>query len=604
VSGVLALLAVVGFLLSSWDGGSVRTVPAIPTVRGLGAVVPSAPQPCSKETIAAENAHLGTNAWRVDHPTDTHPAPPPVIAETTPIVPPATPTDGKHPAPTPTHLPAATPTTTAPTPTTIPAPTATPVPSPTTQAGVLNGYDPDDVPQMPRVDAGEQLPRLDAPIEGFASPISLTCGQDVSIYVSTEAPSYSLAIYRVGWYQGHGARLMYTAPEQRGIYQPAPIFDPATRMVSCPWKTPFVLRIPGTWKSGVYVVKLVSSTGFMRYTFFVLRDDTSTSRILAELPVFTYEAYNQWGGYSLYYGPGKQGAYTTNTRSYAVSFDRPFNEFAGLMSFARADYNQVRWMERQGFDLSYTTDVDTDLRGALLKQHRLFVSIGHDEYWSSIMRNNVTAARDAGVSLAFFGANDMYWHIRLKSSALGPDRIVICYRFASLDPVAKVLPGATTVNWRVPPLNDPENSLLGEMYAGVVFDATLEIAGGALNILPAAAHDGMKVDIAAPGVIGTEFDRVFDNGRTPANLTVLARSPIHCVVGYGYCPQRGTHAGEDVATATVYTAASGAKVFDAGSFQWGWGLDSDPIIQGYPTHDWANLNFQNFTTHIFDYLLQ
>jgi len=433
------------------------------------------------------------------------------------------------------------------------------------------------------------------PIEGFTSPVSANCGERVSIFATTYAPAYSFAVYRLGWYQGHGARLVFTSPEIKGIIQPHSTFDPATRLVIAPWRNPYNLTIPGTWDSGVYIVKFLTSTGFMRYTFFVVRDDSSTSSILATLPVLTYQAYNEWGGRSLYLGPDGRGNDTSQDRAYAVSFDRPYDESAGLSRLAYADYNQIRWMERMGYDVSYAADIDLDLRGALLKQHRLLVDIGHDEYWSLNMRRNVVAARDAGVSLAFFGADDVYWQARLKSDALGPDRIIVCYRYASLDPIAKVLPAETTVRFRDKPVNLPEDALLGQMYGAIgVGDGALRLATGA-SIL---AVPRMGPGVTIPGTVGGEVDLMQKTGTAPANVVALAASPIECAGGGG-CPRRGT----TTANSTLYTAPSGARVFDAGTFQWSWGLDSDSIIQGLPGQNYANADFQKLTDRLFAYLL-
>src|SRR5262249_18778752 len=160
----------------------------------------------------------------------------------------------------------------------------------------------------------------------------------LNLYVSTTAATYTFAIYRMGWYAGRGARQVYTSNSLQGIKQPEPRLDPATRTVSCDnWRAPVRIAIPSQWVSGVYVIKLVSSEGYMRYTLFVVRNDTSRAAILVQLSFFTYQAYNQYGGYSLYRGlkSGLAAApagtmyddpnvFVPERRSYAVSFDRPY----------------------------------------------------------------------------------------------------------------------------------------------------------------------------------------------------------------------------------------------------------------------------------------
>jgi hypothetical protein len=100
----------------------------------------------------------------------------------------------------------------------------------------------------------------------------------------------------------------------------------------------------------------------------------------------------------------------------------------------------VRWLERNGYDVAYITDIDTHEQPAMLLRHRAFFSVGHDEYWSKQMRDNVEAALRSGVSLGFFSGNEMYWNIRLESSPLGPDRVITCYKSAILDPISSTDP--------------------------------------------------------------------------------------------------------------------------------------------------------------------
>ena len=429
-------------------------------------------------------------------------------------------------------------------------------------------------------------------IEAFSAPASVNLGENVKLFVSTTAPTYTFQVYRMGWYQGYGAHLVYTSSKQAGITQPPPTTDPTTRMVSGGnWHDPFTLPIPTTWLSGVYVVKLVSSAGFMRYTSFVVRNDASHAPILFQASILTYQAYNLWGGRSLYYGKRPDGTYMFADRSYAVSFDRPYAENAGLMSFVPHEFTLLQWLERQGYEVSYTTDIDTDQRGALLLNHRLLIVAGHDEYWSSAMRSNVEAGRNGGVSLAFFGSNDAYWHVRLQSTALGPDREVICYKDASLDPMTALAPQTTTVKWRDAPLNQPENSLLGEMYEGQVkAPAPLVLAVGAAPFLGGTA---LAAGSTIPGLVDDEYDAVSANGATPPSLTVIASSPLESLA---YGPK--------ISTATMYTvASSGAKVFDTGTLAWTTGFDKINIDAQMPRNAQGNADLQQFTANIVAYLL-
>lgn len=438
-------------------------------------------------------------------------------------------------------------------------------------------------------------------IEGFTVPASVNIGSRIALYVSTSSSEYSFYVYRLGWYGGQGARLMYTSAGLRGIQQPAPNIDPATRMVSCDnWRDPVTLSIPTTWVSGAYIVKFLSSTGGTRYTPFVVRNDASHSTMLFQVSFMTDQAYNQWGGYSLYLGsssPSITPKYAQ--RAYVVSFDRPYQNHEGLGDLPNAELNLLRWLEREGFNISYTTDMDVDASTNHLLQHRLLIVGGHSEYGTTAMRQNMTAARDAGVSLAFFSANSMYWHARLQASSLGPDREVVCYRDTSLDPLASSDPLEATVRWRDPPLKAPENALLGEMYNGVVLAGTTDPMVLAPGIVPFLQGTRLSATSRLPDLVGGEYDSVINNGLTPGTLSVLASSPVVCS-RTSTCADNGT----PISDATVYTESNGARVFDAGTFYWSWGLDNDVFDNSVLSHAVSSTDFQRLTVNLLTYLLE
>lgn len=435
-------------------------------------------------------------------------------------------------------------------------------------------------------------------IEAFPVPDTVNAGQIVRLYVTATAPTYTFQIFRMGWYGGLGARLMYSSPRIVAVAQPAPQYNATTRTLSCSnWRDPVSLTIPTNWVSGVYVVKFVSSYGYMRYTLFVVRNDNTFAPIGVMISLMTSQAYNDWGGRSLYYSySGRRSGVSVLDRAYAVSFDRPNATAGGLGLFPYWDFNLIEWIERQAYNVSYITDLDLAARPALLSPYRLLVVPGHSEYWSQAMRTAAAAAVTRGMSLAFMGANDVYWHARLSATALGADRLLTCYRVAALDPVARTMPREATVRWRDPPLNQPEQVLLGQMYSGIITKSSpLVLRAGASFLLQGT---GLRVGQALPGLVGGEFDRVLPNIAGTPQATVLASSPVSCRPS-GLCPADG----RDITTATVYTAPSGAKVFDAGTFQWSWGLDNTEFVASVPRHHDASAGFQRLTQNIIAYLL-
>lgn len=411
-------------------------------------------------------------------------------------------------------------------------------------------------------------------LSGFGSQISVNHGDKLSLYITTTAPSFTIDIFRTGYYGGVGAREITSLGSFPGLAQPIPTPDPVTGMISCTgWTASTSITIPSTWVTGVYLAKLTGTTKGTTdssYIFFVVRDDGGSEDILFQASVTTYQAYNTWGGTSLYNNDLTNKALYPYPHATKVSFDRPFNpgDSDGAGHYLFYEYKFVYWMEQQGYNVAYTTDVDTDARSSQLLNHKAFLSVGHDEYWSMGMRNAVENAISAGVNVAFFSANVMYWQIRFEPNSAGvADRVEVGYKdFATFnvapgpDPLWNVNNSLVTTNWRDPVVNMPENGLGGVMfeqqedadYAYVVENASSWIY----------ANTGFIDGSTVPGIVGYEYDRVWNNGFSPSNLSVLSSSPVHgCCGGYS-----------SFSNSTLYTAPSGARVFSAGTIQWSLGL--------------------------------
>jgi hypothetical protein len=402
---------------------------------------------------------------------------------------------------------------------------------------------------------------LSAPhdIQGYADKISVDRQGRVTLYVDTSAASFHVVAYRLGDYGGLGARRIWTSREVAGTRQPAATVDPDTFMVEAPWSPSLSFHVGDRWVQGSYLLKLVASTGGQSYVPFVVRDDASTAALVVQHQVFTWQAYNEWGGRSLYHGPGG-----FDSRSRVVSFDRPYDgDGAGGMLRVLP---MIALMEHDGMDITYTTDRDVHLRPGLLTQHDALVTLNHDEYWSSAMRDGLEAARAAGVNVISLGANAIYRHVRVEDSPLGKARRVVCYKIASEDPLFGVENKEVTSNWRSTPVPRPESAVLGAMYDChgvshadmVVPDADVWVFAGA------GLQDGAHI----PGAIDGEIDSVFPAAPTPASIQVLAHSPVDCL------------GRSRVSDMTYYTASSGAGVVDIGSLGWFETLRCGPPVPG------------------------
>ena len=262
--------------------------------------------------------------------------------------------------------------------------------------------------------------------------------------IDTPATAYHLDIYRMGYYGGDGARKVATVQPSVPLpqSQPACDNDTTTGLIDCGnWAVSASWDVPADATSGIYFAKLVRDDGTAgsSHIVFVVRDDAGRSDILFQTSDTTWEAYNQYGGNSLYVG----GPGTDPDRAYKVSYNRPFTtrDTSPEDWVFNAEYPMVRWLERNGYDVSYFTGVDSATRGSLIQTHKTFLSVGHDEYWSGPQRANVEAARDAGVNLAFFSGNEIFWKTRWENgtdgSATDP-RTLVSYKethnSAKIDP--------------------------------------------------------------------------------------------------------------------------------------------------------------------------
>jgi hypothetical protein len=386
-------------------------------------------------------------------------------------------------------------------------------------------------------------------VEGFTDQVSVLPGESFNLHVSTTGRSYQVQAFRVGWYRGDQARLVWQSGELRGHQQHAASFASATRTVLTDWE-PTLTIATGGWPEGAYLLKLSADNGHQRYVPVVLRSaDGAGKTVIVHAPE-TWQAYNLWGGYDLY--QGEDGSY--GTRSYEVSFNRPY-DCDGAIKFMVYERAFVVLAERTGIPLAYTTGLDIERDPGVLRGAAAIFTLGHDEYWTPQRRAAVTKARDSGTNLGFMGANTCYRRIRLAPAPGGPaPRSVICYKSnVEQDPMYQADPAQATTDYRLPPAPDPESSMTGVIYEGYPVDAPYVIHqpdhwlyGGT------GAYRGQSFD----HLVGVEFDRVNLGYPTPRPIEVLAHSPVVCEDKPGF---------SDTA---YYTTSSGAGVFASGTMRW------------------------------------
>jgi N,N-dimethylformamidase beta subunit-like, C-terminal len=399
-------------------------------------------------------------------------------------------------------------------------------------------------------------------IEGFASEVSALPGQKVHFHVSTvPAARYRIVLYRLGWYRGAGARIVACIPgchrDRRGKARRRPRPAPRSGLVRARWPVTDTFRFPHRAVSGYFLAKLELTSGpahgKVTYIPLILRAPPSRhSTILVQASVNTWQAFNAWGGKSLY--PNNS---TRKVPANHVSFERPYD--ANRPVPIQWEIGILRFLEREGYDVSYVTDVDTDRNPAELRRHRLVISAGNDEYWSKRMRDAFEAARDGGTNLAFLGADIADWQIRYENNR----RTIVEYRDAREDPVAN--PALKTVRFGslIPPR--PQCELLGTSYTA---SRGPNDPPRSYVVNPPAFPDvwfrgtGFTMGSELPDSVGPAWDTIQPGCAVP---------PLTVFFSYQGSDSTGKPTSAEVVR---YVAPSGARVFSWGSLYVAWGLDN------------------------------
>jgi len=407
-------------------------------------------------------------------------------------------------------------------------------------------------------------------VEGYASATSVAGGEDLSLHLSSSDPRVSVEIFRLGWYAGLGGRQVMAAKEVATALRTIPPAEVVTGLIECTWPVTYKVNVPhpsskDAWTSGYYLVKLTAlKSGKQAHIPFLVRDRRPAAHLMVAA-VTTWQAYNSWGGKSLY------DFNSTGEGSRVVSFDRPYLQRNGAGDALSWEYSMVRFLEREGFDVTYATNVDQHLDVSIFNDRRSYLSVGHDEYWSAEMRSNVELAASRGVHLGFFSANTCYWQARFEHSPAGaPARRLVSYKERALkeDPLARDADVAkrrlVTTKWRYAPVTCPEEQLIGVMYKASPVDGDIVIDDAAHWIFEGT---GLTRGSRLFGLLGYEVDAVF--------------VPREGLVRLGHSPFVATDDGEKgFSDMTFHTKPSGAMVFATGSIQWSWGLDAFTSPQG------------------------
>lgn len=415
-------------------------------------------------------------------------------------------------------------------------------------------------------------------IEGYASQTSYRAGDEATFFLSAEpATNVTIDVFRLGYYQGHGGRLLRSFDAVAARPQPTPD-DGERNLRECAWAASHTFTVPADWLSGVYLAKLTrADDGFQAYIVFIVKDGRKAD-FNFQCSDLTWQAYNRWPAWRSLYD--FQGRLWNTSGGDIVSFDRPYTFFYNLLpsaanpltngsgEFLLWEFPLAFWMEQQGYDVTYTSGLDTHRDPDGLLRTKGFLSVGHDEYWSRQMYDNVARARDAGVNLLFLSGNAVDGEVFLTTSTAGrPERIM---GRAKWFPDEEKLMGASSYgvglgDWVV---TTPDHWL----YAGT----------------------GMKKGDTVKGLVGWEY-----------HGPPLRQDPTLVVVAEGKFTDFRWEA-ESTHAATFYDGPRGNFVFNAGTCWWSMPLARPPGAVNPPDADFSQTDprVQRMTRNLFDRVIR
>jgi hypothetical protein len=430
-------------------------------------------------------------------------------------------------------------------------------------------------------------------VEGYTNRVSYTPGEEVALHLSTSAEKVSVVIERIGattskvWEKADVKALAHAIPDRASSH-------------GCNWPEAIRIKVPSEWKSGYYQATLsVSDAGgaFVHRNqrtargtlFFVVRSGSpgKDTRILLQLSTNTYNAYTNWGGHSLYSYHDRDGVQGSR-----VSFDRPLRS-----QFDNWELPFVRWAENNGYAIDYAVNSDLEFHPELLKHYRLVLSVGHDEYWSAPMRDNLEKFIAEGGNVAFFSGNTCCWQVRSEDEG----RALTCWKQNyTLDPLFRTGdPKLLSTLWSHHLIGRPENQLtgVGFLWGGYHRSHGQFMDGPASFQTHRPEHwvfegTNLKKDNRFGGkdtIVGYECDgceMTWQDGLpyptsrdgTPKSFTILATCPARWAPGDSYWYDQFPKDRTGAAVMGVYT--QGGTVFTTGTTDWSHGLrGKDPAVE-------------------------
>ncbi len=411
---------------------------------------------------------------------------------------------------------------------------------------------------------------------GYVNPFSVSKGEVISFHVSTSVTPFSIKIYKLG----KTRQLITTVNSITGGVR---LVADSSYWYGCNWPVSYEFLVPMSWSSGIYIGEFSTSVGIKGIIFFVKESVLgSYSKTVVSMSTNTWQAYNIYGGKSLYNNISSNGE-----RSYKVSYNRPYTDtFGGGQYFSWGNKLMI-WLDEQNIPVEYTNNFELGTNPHTLDNYDVLVIKGHDEYWSMPERRQIERFVQRGGNVIILSGNTSWWQVRYEDEG----RTIVCYKDSLIDPLFHIADSVLAVNWSSPTVNDPENKITGVSFRSggyVAYNSVLPKASGYGDYTVYNSHHwiyegtnlndgesfGWQDDIVGYEADGAQFDWINGfpvvNGSdgTPANYKILGISPAANLDG----AIRGH------ATMGIYHYPGGGWVFNGATTDWVHGLANDSIV--------------------------
>jgi hypothetical protein len=258
----------------------------------------------------------------------------------------------------------------------------------------------------------------------YLSTTYASCPDDVVVYAKGNG-SATLSIYRMGYYQGLGARFISTknlqvslTSKSNDILTSHPGADgTASETVMANFPRVDILHIDSSWVPGMYAIK-VSTEKYAGIAYLAVSGRGGDEKAILVSATNTFQAYNRYGGHSAYY-----------KESFIIDYRRPVPVNANA-NFAKSESRLLYLLERNGIDTSVTTDEAFKNNPNVFVKHKIIILPTHSEYWSQGEMDQIMSASINHLAVLNFGANEGWWRIRFDSS-----HQFSSYKFAVRDPI-------------------------------------------------------------------------------------------------------------------------------------------------------------------------